>query len=102
MPSRTSRTNAAGSDNARAHRCHNSSPYGLLCALWTADLGRALRWAERVDVGWVNINESTNYWESHLPFGGRSGKHSGVGRVGGRYPLDAFTEHKTVIVDLGR
>ena len=34
--------------------------------------------------GWVNINEGTNYWESHLPFGGRAGSQSGVGRVGGR------------------
>ncbi len=48
----------------------------------------------------MNINESTNYWESHLPFGGRSGKRSGVGRVGGRHAMETFTEPKTVVFGL--
>ena len=78
----------------------NESQYGLLCAVWTRDLARGLRFAEAVRAGWVNINESTNYWESHLPFGGRAGAQSGVGRVGGRHALDAFTEWKTVIFGL--
>ena len=78
----------------------NASPYGLLTAVWTRDLARGLRFAEAVDAGWVNINESTNYWESHLPFGGRSGKSSGVGRVGGREAMETFTEPKTVVVTL--
>ena len=43
--------------------------------------------AEAVRTGWVNVNEGTNYWESHLPFGGRSGSRSGVGRVGGRFSI---------------
>ncbi len=79
----------------------NGSPYGLLTAVWTRDLARGLRFAEAVDAGWVNVNESTNYWESHLPFGGRAGKSSGVGRVGGSQVLEAFTEPKTVVVTLG-
>jgi succinate-semialdehyde dehydrogenase/glutarate-semialdehyde dehydrogenase len=79
----------------------NSSPYGLLTAVWTRDLARGLRFAEAVDAGWVNINESTNYWESHLPFGGRAGSSSGVGRVGGSSVLEAFTEPKTVVITLG-
>ena len=79
----------------------DESPYGLLASVFTRDLGRGLRFAEAARVGWVNVNESSNYWESHLPFGGRAGSKSGVGRVGGRYPLDTFTELKTVIVDLG-
>ncbi len=79
----------------------NSSPYGLLTAVWTRDLARGLRFAEAVDAGWVNINESTNYWESHLPFGGRAGTSSGVGRVGGSSVLEAFTEPKTVVLTLG-
>ena len=78
----------------------NESQYGLLCAVWTRDLARGLRFAEAVRAGWVNINESTNYWESHLPFGGRAGAQSGVGRVGGRHALDAFNEWKTVIFGL--
>jgi acyl-CoA reductase-like NAD-dependent aldehyde dehydrogenase len=79
----------------------NSSPYGLLAAVFTRDLRRGLRFAESVRAGWVNVNESSNYWESHLPFGGRSGSSSGVGRVGGRFPLETFTELKTVVVNLG-
>jgi succinate-semialdehyde dehydrogenase/glutarate-semialdehyde dehydrogenase len=79
----------------------NGSPYGLLAAVWTCDLARGLRFAEAARVGWVNINESTNYWESHLPFGGRAGTGSGVGRVGGRYAMETFTEPKTVVISLG-
>ncbi len=79
----------------------NASPYGLLSAIFTADIGRGLRFAERVRTGWVNINEGTNYWESHLPFGGRAGSASGVGRVGGRFSMEKLTELKTVIVNLG-
>jgi acyl-CoA reductase-like NAD-dependent aldehyde dehydrogenase len=78
----------------------NASPYGLLTAVWTRDLARGLRFAEAVDSGWVNVNESTNYWESHLPFGGRAGSSSGVGRVGGSQVLEAFTEPKTVVLSL--
>jgi acyl-CoA reductase-like NAD-dependent aldehyde dehydrogenase len=79
----------------------NSSPYGLLTAVFTRDLGRGLRFAEAARAGWVNVNESTNYWESHLPFGGRAGSQSGIGRVGGRFSMETFTELKTVVVNLG-
>ncbi|HYI74062.1 MAG TPA: aldehyde dehydrogenase family protein [Gaiellaceae bacterium] len=89
------------SNDEEALRIANVSPYGLLCAVWTKDLARGLRFAEGVDAGWVNVNESTNYWESHLPFGGRAGSSSGVGRVGGNSVLEAFTEPKTVVVTLG-
>ena len=88
------------SSDEEALRIANASPYGLLTAVWTQDLARGLRFAEAVDAGWVNVNESTNYWESHLPFGGRSGKSSGVGRVGGSEVLHAFTEPKTVVLSL--
>jgi succinate-semialdehyde dehydrogenase/glutarate-semialdehyde dehydrogenase len=76
----------------------NASPYGLLAAIFTRDLTRGLRFAESVRTGWVNVNESSNYWESHLPFGGRSGTASGIGRVGGPAPMDAFTELQTVVL----
>ncbi len=88
------------SSDAEALQIANASQYGLLAAVWTRDLARGLRFAEAVDAGWVNINESTNYWESHLPFGGRAGSSSGVGRVGGSSVLEAFTEPKTVVLTL--
>ncbi len=77
------------------------SPYGLLAAVFTRDLRRGLRFAEAARAGWVNVNASSNYWETHLPFGGRAGSRSGIGRVGGRFAFDSFTELKTVVVDLG-
>jgi acyl-CoA reductase-like NAD-dependent aldehyde dehydrogenase len=69
--------------------------------VFTRDLRRGLRFAEAVNAGWVNVNEGTNYWESHLPFGGASGSRSGVGRVGGRFSMERLSELKTVVLNLG-
>ncbi|MBV9334419.1 MAG: aldehyde dehydrogenase, partial [Solirubrobacterales bacterium] len=80
----------------------NASPYGLLAAIFTADLQAGLEFADRVRTGWVNINESSNYWEAHLPFGGRAGTASGVGRVGGRYAMETLTELQTVVMSASR
>ena len=76
------------------------SPYGLLTSVFTRDLARGLKFAESARAGWVNINEGTNYWESHLPFGGRAGSQSGLGRVGGRFSIERLTELKTIVVNL--
>jgi succinate-semialdehyde dehydrogenase/glutarate-semialdehyde dehydrogenase len=85
------------SSMAEAIELTNSSPFGLTAAVFTSDLERGLAFAEAARAGWVNINASTNIWETHLPFGGRSGSVSGRGRVGGRFVLEAFTEPKTVL-----
>jgi acyl-CoA reductase-like NAD-dependent aldehyde dehydrogenase len=84
-----------------AIRLTNESPYGLLAAIFTADLYKGLRFADEVNSGLVNINETTNYWENHLPFGGRAGSDSGTGRVGGRYAFDVLTESQTVVIGAG-
>jgi succinate-semialdehyde dehydrogenase/glutarate-semialdehyde dehydrogenase len=76
----------------------NDGPYGLLAAIFTADLARGLEFADRVKTGWVNINESTNYWEAHLPFGGRAGTDSGIGKVGGNSVMQTFTELQTIVL----
>jgi acyl-CoA reductase-like NAD-dependent aldehyde dehydrogenase len=76
----------------------NASPYGLLAAIFTASLQDGLEFADRVHTGWVNINESSNYWEAHLPFGGRAGTDSGIGRVGGSHVMQSFTELQTVVL----
>jgi acyl-CoA reductase-like NAD-dependent aldehyde dehydrogenase len=81
-----------------AIRLTNDSPYGLLSAIFTADLYKGLRFADEVHSGLVNINETTNYWENHLPFGGRAGTDSGTGRVGGRHPFEVLTELQTVVI----
>jgi acyl-CoA reductase-like NAD-dependent aldehyde dehydrogenase len=76
----------------------NASPYGLLAAIFTRDLQKGLAFADAAKTGWVNINESSNYWETHLPFGGRAGTASGIGRVGGTAPMESFSELQTVVV----
>jgi acyl-CoA reductase-like NAD-dependent aldehyde dehydrogenase len=81
-----------------AIRLTNASRYGLLSAIFTRDLAKGLRFADEVRTGWVNINDSSNYWESHLPFGGRAGTASGIGRVGGTGPMESFTELQTVVI----
>jgi succinate-semialdehyde dehydrogenase/glutarate-semialdehyde dehydrogenase len=78
------------------------SGFGLTVAVFSGDLDRALRFAEAVPAGWVNVNATTNLWEAHLPFGGRAGTTSGIGRVGGASVLEAFSEPKTVTFPLGR
>jgi len=76
----------------------NASPYGLLAAVFTGDVMDGLRFADRVRTGLVNINETTNYWENHLPFGGRAGSDSGIGRIGGRHALEQLTELQTIVI----
>ncbi len=87
-------------DEKHALELANDSPYGLLGAVYTKDLSRALRFADQLETGWVNVNESTNYWEAHLPFGGRAGKKSGIGRVGGRFALEQMTDLKTIVIEI--
>jgi acyl-CoA reductase-like NAD-dependent aldehyde dehydrogenase len=76
----------------------NAQSYGLMAAIFTGDLASGLRYADSVHMGLVNINETTNYWEAHLPWGGRGRSESGIGRVGGPYPIDTLTELQTVLV----
>jgi acyl-CoA reductase-like NAD-dependent aldehyde dehydrogenase len=76
----------------------NSQAYGLMAAIFTGDVGAGLRFADSVQMGLVNINETTNYWEPHLPWGGRGRSESGIGRVGGRYPMETLTELQTVLI----
>jgi aminomuconate-semialdehyde/2-hydroxymuconate-6-semialdehyde dehydrogenase len=73
----------------------NATPFGLSASLWTRDLERAHRVAERLECGtvWVNC------WllrDLRTPFGGV--KQSGVGREGGDEALRFFTEPKTVCI----
>jgi aminomuconate-semialdehyde/2-hydroxymuconate-6-semialdehyde dehydrogenase len=73
----------------------NDCDYGLASSLWTQNLSRAHRVAERINTGtvWVNC------WllrDLRVPFGGM--KQSGVGREGGEEALRFFTEPKNVCI----
>jgi aminomuconate-semialdehyde/2-hydroxymuconate-6-semialdehyde dehydrogenase len=75
----------------------NDSPYGLAGMVWTQDLSKAHRFAARVQTGtmWVNC-----FYERELraPFGGVG--WSGIGREGGRWSRDFFTDPKAVVMRL--
>jgi acyl-CoA reductase-like NAD-dependent aldehyde dehydrogenase len=87
-------------DEEEALAAANRSSTGLVGAVFTRDIGRALRVAEALETGMVNINDSTAYWQPHTPFGGFSGKRSGLGRLGGRWTLEEMTQIKTINIDL--
>jgi aminomuconate-semialdehyde/2-hydroxymuconate-6-semialdehyde dehydrogenase len=73
----------------------NDCDYGLASSVWTQNLSRAHRVAERINTGtvWVNC------WllrDLRVPFGGM--KQSGIGREGGEEALRFFTEPKNVCI----
>ena len=82
-------------DESEAMAFANDVPYGLAATLWTRDLARGHRVADRLEAGivWVNC------WmlrDLRTPFGGM--KASGVGREGGDEALRFFTEPKNVCI----
>ena len=70
----------------------NGTPYGLAASVWTSNVGRALRMADRLEVGQVAVNGAAMGIET--PFGGF--KESGVGRVKGLEALRTYTQVKTI------
>jgi acyl-CoA reductase-like NAD-dependent aldehyde dehydrogenase len=82
-------------DDEEALTAAADNRYGLVASVFTRDLNRAFRFVEEVAAGIVNVNDTSNYWELHIPFGGASGKESGVGRIGGRYSLEAMSDMRT-------
>jgi succinate-semialdehyde dehydrogenase/glutarate-semialdehyde dehydrogenase len=78
----------------------NDSHLGLQAAVYTSSLSRAFRYLDNLRVGNVVVNDSTDYWEAHEPFGGASGTQTGWGRIGGRYTMLDMTDLKTVVLDV--
>jgi acyl-CoA reductase-like NAD-dependent aldehyde dehydrogenase len=75
----------------------NDTSFGLAAAVWTRDIGRAIRVAHALKAGTVWIN---TYLMASLmsPFGGY--KQSGIGREMGEASLDAYTQIKSVFAQL--
>lgn len=80
-----------------AIRIANDSPYGLAGMVWTQNLDTAHRLARSLKTGnvWVNCFFVRDL---RLPFGGY--KESGIGREGGEYSYEFFTESKAVVMKL--
>ncbi|WP_460832552.1 NAD-dependent succinate-semialdehyde dehydrogenase [Nocardioides hungaricus] len=73
----------------------NGTDMGLAAYVYSGDLSRALRIAERIDAGMVGINSGL-LSDPAAPFGGM--KQSGVGREGGRHGITEFLETKYIAV----
>ncbi len=76
----------------------NDSRFGLGAGVWTRDMGRAIRMAERVQSGtvWVNTYRAGSFMS---PFGGF--KDSGLGRENGQEAVDAYLQTKSVWLNVG-
>jgi len=72
----------------------NNTHYGLAAYLYTRDLNRAIRIAERLEFGLIGIND-TRIATVEGPFGGV--KQSGIGREGGHEGLASFLETKEIV-----
>jgi aldehyde dehydrogenase (NAD+)/betaine-aldehyde dehydrogenase len=80
---------------AEAVQLANATEYGLIAAVWTANLDIAHRVARGVRVGQVFVNNYGAGGGVELPFGGF--KKSGYGREKGVEALFATTQTKTTI-----
>lgn len=85
-------------DDDEALRIANDVKYGLAAYVWTQDMTRGHRIAEAIESGLVWVN-SQNVRDLRTPFGGS--KASGIGREGGHYSFDFYTEVSTIHVALG-
>jgi len=82
---------------ARAVAIANGVRFGLVAAVFTRDLARALRLANFLDAGMVRVNAPTSGVDFHAPFGGA--KESSYGpREQGLAARDFYTESRTVLI----
>jgi aldehyde dehydrogenase (NAD+)/betaine-aldehyde dehydrogenase len=83
-------------DDEEAVRLANGTDFGLVAAIWTRDVTRAHRVAERVRAGQVFVNTYGAAGGIELPFGGW--KRSGYGREKGMEALVGYTQTKTIAI----
>jgi aldehyde dehydrogenase (NAD+) len=76
----------------------NDTPFGLTAALFTRDLGKALRFSRDIRAGVVKVNQESAGLEFQVPFGGMRQSSSGS-REQGKVARDFFTQWKTVYLD---
>ncbi|WP_077489849.1 aldehyde dehydrogenase family protein [Sinomonas mesophila] len=85
-------------DTAEAIAAANDSEYGLQAGVFTRSVDQALAIAEKLHVGAVVVNETSDVRIDSMPFGGF--KKSGVGREGVRFAVLEMTEPKNIIITL--
>jgi gamma-glutamyl-gamma-aminobutyraldehyde dehydrogenase/4-guanidinobutyraldehyde dehydrogenase/NAD-dependent aldehyde dehydrogenase len=85
-------------DLDEAVRQANATPYGLAAAVWTADMGKAIRTSRALRAGTVHVNQYDND-DITVPFGGY--KQSGNGRDKSLHAFDKYTELKTTWIRVG-
>jgi aldehyde dehydrogenase (NAD+) len=83
-------------DEAEALALADDTDYGLVASVWSGDVARALRLAERIDAGQVTVNGGALTIET--PFGGF--KQSGYGREKGIEALHEYAQIKTISLSL--
>ncbi|MCY0881540.1 MAG: aldehyde dehydrogenase family protein, partial [Firmicutes bacterium] len=86
-------------DDDEAIRLANDAYLGLQAAVFTKSAAKAFKYIQELRVGNVVINDSSDYWEPHVPFGGASQTQTGWGRIGGRYTMLDMTYLRTVTWD---
>jgi (Z)-2-((N-methylformamido)methylene)-5-hydroxybutyrolactone dehydrogenase len=85
-------------DEADALRIANDVRFGLAAAVWTRDMGRAIRMSEKLQAGtvWVNTYRAVSFM---APFGGY--KDSGLGRENGADAIHEYLQTKSVWINTG-
>ncbi len=83
-------------DDDEAVEIANDTVYGLAAGVWTADIGRCLTMARRLESGtvWINTYRASSYLS---PFGGY--KRSGFGRENGLAAIREYVQEKSVWID---
>ncbi len=85
-------------DEADALRIANGVRFGLAAAVWTSDIGRAIRMSEKLQAGtvWINTYRAVSFM---APFGGY--KDSGLGRENGIDAIREYLQTKAVWINSG-
>merc|ERR1712000_224995 len=85
-------------DEAEAIKLANGTTYGLGSAVFTQNIEKAHRVAQKIEAGmvWINSSQDSDF---RVPFGGV--KQSGIGRELGEAGLHSYLQEKAVHVNMG-